>query len=222
MIRILLVDDHALFRAGMKALLQSMKAIEVVGEANNGRDAIRLVEQEQPDIVLMDIAMPTLNGLDTTRHIVRKFPDVRVIILSMHTTRQYVLQALEAGASGYLVKDAALGELEAAVRAVAQGETFLSSSVSKFVVDEYKRRLNGTEISSGAAENPLDILTPRQREVLQLIAEGYSTKEIAQKLDISVKTADVHRTELMKRLDIHDIAGLVRYAIRTGIVEPQA
>lgn len=217
-IRVLLADDHNLVRAGMSALIERDPDIEVVGEAQNGRQVRALVETRQPDVVLMDISMPELNGLDATAQLVKEFPKLRIIILSMHAIEGYVLQALRAGASGYLLKGAATPELALAIKAVARGETYLSSAVSKYVVEAFKKSPDG-EI--GYAEKPGGAnahLTPRQREVLQLIAEGHSTKEIAEKLNISIKTAKTHRSELMRRLDLHDIAGLVRYAIQIGLI----
>ncbi|HZQ10311.1 MAG TPA: response regulator transcription factor, partial [Anaerolineae bacterium] len=184
-IRVLLADDHNLVRAGMRALLQNVPEIEVVAEAENGRQVRALVKAHQPDVVLMDIAMPELNGLDATAQLVKEFPKLRVIILSMHSTKGYVLQALRAGASGYLLKGAATPELAHAIRAVARGETYLSSTVSKYVVEAFK---SGELDKTGTTDRVEAALTPRQREVLQLIAEGYSTKEIAEKLHISVKT----------------------------------
>jgi len=212
-IRVLLADDHTLVRAGIRSLLENMEGIEVIAEAGDGRDALRLVRAHRPDVVLMDIAMPGLNGLEAAARIAKKFPNVRVIILSMHVNEEYVLQALRAGAAGYMVKGADAAELEIAIRAVARGETYLSPMVSKHVVTDYIQRISGET-------SPLELLTPRQREVLQLIAEGYSTKKIARTLKISVKTVETHRMQLMERLDIHDIAGLVRYAIRIGLVKP--
>jgi DNA-binding NarL/FixJ family response regulator len=209
--RVLIVDNHAMVRAGFRALLQTLENIEVVGEAGDGREALRLVALHQPNIVLMDIAMPEMNGLEATACIKKEFPDVRVIILSMHANEEYVYQALRAGAMGYLLKDGGTSELELAIRAIAHGETYLSPTVSKHVITDYMRRVS-TE------SNPMEQLTPRQREILKLVAEGKSTKEIAELLYISVKTVETHRMQLMDRLDIHDIAGLVRYAIRTGIV----
>ncbi len=208
--RVLLADDHSLVRAGIRYLLQSLPDIDVIAEAGDGREALQLVEQLSPDIVLMDIAMPNLNGLEAAVHVSENFPDVRLIILSMHATEEYVLRALRSGASGYLLKDADIVELELAIKAVARGETYISPSVSKHVTD-YVRRVGG-------GTSPLDRLTMRQREVLQLIAEGHTTQEIAQILEISSKTVETHRAQLMTRLDIHDIAGLVRYAIRVGLV----
>lgn len=211
LIRIVLVEDHTIVRAGIRALLENIERVEVVGEAGDGREAIRLIEQHHPDVVLMDIAMAGLNGLDATARIAKSFPEVRVIILSMHASEEYVLQALRAGAMGYILKDAGTAELEIAIRAVGRDETYLSPAVSKHVVANYVRRVGG-EVNS------LERLTRRQREILQLIAEGHSTQEIAQLLSISVKTVESHRSQLMERLDIHDVAGLVRYAIRMGLV----
>jgi DNA-binding NarL/FixJ family response regulator len=217
-IRVLLADDHNLVRAGMRSLLQNIREVEVVAEAENGRQVRALVKAHQPDVVLMDIAMPELNGLDATAQLIKEFPKLRVIILSMHSTKGYVLQALRAGASGYLLKGAATPELALAIQAVARGETYLSSSVSKYVVEAFK----GGELHTTETPNRVETaLTPRQREVLQLIAEGSSTKEIAEKLNISVKTAKTHRSELMRRLDLHDVASLVRYAMQIGLVAPE-
>ncbi len=211
--RILLVDDHTLVRAGIHSLLKNIEGIEVVAEAGDGREALSLVRTHRPDVVLMDIAMPGLNGLEATARIAKKFPQVRVIILSMHVNEEYIIQALRAGAMGYMVKGADTSELEIAIKAVTRGETYLSPGVSKHVVTDYIQRISG-EVTS------VELLTPRQREILQLIAEGYSTKKIAQTLRISVKTVETHRMQLMERLEIHDIAGLVRYAIRVGLVKP--
>ncbi|HQR16004.1 MAG TPA: response regulator transcription factor [Nitrospira sp.] len=210
-IRVLLADDHRLMRAGLRALLKSLELVQVVAEAGNGHEAIQLAEQHQPDIVIMDIGMPELNGLEATARIVKLAPAPRIIVLSMHANEEYVRRALQAGAAGYLLKGAEPAELELAIRAVMRGETYLTPAVSKQVVQNY---LHPREMKT----NPIQELTPRQREVLQLVAEGHSTKDIAQKLNLSVKTVDTHRTELMQRLDIHDIAGLVRYAIRIGLI----
>lgn len=210
-IQVLIVDNHALVRAGFRSLLQSINAIDVIAEAGDGREALQLVELHQPDIVLMDIAMPLMNGLEATAQITQDFPQVHVIILSMHANEEYVYQALRAGATGYVLKDSGTSELELAIQAIARGETYLSPTVSKYIVADYVRR-------TGSEPNPLEQLTPRQREILQLIAEGKSTKDIADKLYISTKTVETHRVQLMERLDIHDVAGLVRYAIRKGLV----
>ena len=209
--RVLIAEDHALVRAGFRALLSNCPDIQVVAETGDGRQALRLAQEVQPDVILMDISMPGLNGLEATARLVSEHPEMRVIILSMHADEEYVLRALRAGASGYLLKDSDAAELELAITAVVRGETYLSPHVSKHVIADYLH-LVGSE--SGAHAQ----LTPRQREVLQLIAEGHTTKQIAQILSVSEKTAMTHRTQLMERLDIHDIAGLVRYAIRTGLV----
>ncbi|MBI3802080.1 MAG: response regulator transcription factor [Deltaproteobacteria bacterium] len=219
--RVLLAEDHALVRAGIRALLHNLPGIQVVAEASDGREALRLINTHQPDLVLMDIAMAGLNGLEATARVTKEFPTVRVIILSMHSTEEYVAQALRAGAAGYLLKDAAATELELAVTAVARGETYLSPAVSKHVIANYLRRAGGEETSGDEkTASSAVLLTPRQREILQLIAEGHSTKEIAATLHLSVKTVETHRMQLMGRLDVHDVAGLVRYAIRIGLVLP--
>ena len=219
-IRVLLADDHTLVRAGLRALIERLPGVEVTAEASNGREALKEIQARKPDVVLMDIGMTELNGLEATARITKELPGVRVIILSMHTSEEYVVRALRAGAAGYLVKDAGTSELEVAVQAVARGQTYLSPAVSKQVVSDYLRRVEG-DAAPGLAESPHDLLTPRQREILQLVAEGRTTKQIAQQLGLSVKTVDTHRAELMERLDIHDIAGLVRFAIRTGLVSAE-
>jgi DNA-binding NarL/FixJ family response regulator len=211
-IRLLLADDHALVRAGFRALAQSLAGVEVVAEAADGRDALALVKTHQPDVVLMDISMSGLNGLEATARIAKEFPSVRVIILSGHVNEEYVCQALRAGAAGYLFKDAGTAELELAITTVARGETYLSPAISKDVITNYVRRVGG---EAGA----LELLTSRQREILQLLAEGQSTKEIAATLHISTKTVETHRLQLMDRLNIHDVPGLVRFAIRVGLVQ---
>jgi DNA-binding NarL/FixJ family response regulator len=213
--RVLLADDHALVRAGIRSLLSTMGGIEVVGEAGEGEEAVRLAGVLRPEVVLMDIAMPGLNGLDATARIVERQPGIRVIILSMHAGEEYALGALRAGATGYVLKDADLTELERAIAAVSRGETYLSPAVSTHVIADYRRRVT-------AEPSPLERLSARQREVLTLIAEGHSTKEIASRLKLSVKTVETHRAQLMDRLDIHDVAGLVRFAIRVGLISPGA
>jgi len=213
-IRVLLADDHTLVRVGFRTLLESLPDVNVVAEAGDGREALRLIDEHRPDVTLMDIALPGLNGLEATARATEAFPHCRVIVLSMHLNEEYVLQALRAGASGYLLKDSGLAELEIAVRAVARGETYLSPPVSKQVIADYVQRVGGEA-------GPFERLTPRQREVLQLIAEGHTTQGIAHQLGISVKTIETHRAQLMERLDIHDIAGLVRYAIRVGLASAE-
>ena len=209
-IRVLIGDDHNLVRAGIRSLLEKLPGIEVVAEASDGQEVLRLAGEHHPNVVLMDIAMPKLNGLDATRRVTESHPNVRVIILSIYSDEEHVYQALRAGAVSYLLKGASMEELELAIRSVARGETFLSPQVSRPVIDEYVRRTH----ASGPGEN----LSSRQRQVLQLIAEGKTTKQVALELGINVKTVESHRAQLMDRLNIHDVAGLVRYAIRMGLV----
>jgi DNA-binding NarL/FixJ family response regulator len=210
-IRVLLADDHRLFRAGVRALLQSVPEFEVIGEASDGHEALALVTSQCPHVLVTDISMPGMNGLEVAGRVAERFPDVRVILLTMHATEQYVGQALIAGAAGYLLKDSAPAELETAIRAVARGESYLSPAVSGHLVTAYRR-------GTGADPNPIANLTPRQREVLRLIGEGKTTKEIARILGVGLRTAETHRLHLMKRLDVHNVAGLVRHAARAGLV----
>lgn len=211
-VRILLAEDHTLVRAGIRALLESLESVEVVAEAADGREALRLAKVHHPDILLMDITMKELNGLEAAARLSKEHSATRIIILSMHADQIYVRQALQAGARGYLLKGADVAELELALRAVTRGDTYLSPSVSKDLVGDL---LNG----NAPAINPLNDLTPRQREILQLVAEGRTTKEIASRLDLSIKTVETHRTQLMERLNIHDVAGLVKFAIRVGLTQ---
>jgi DNA-binding NarL/FixJ family response regulator len=196
-----------------------MEGIEVVGDVEDGHKVMELLKEKSVDVLLLDVSMKGLNGLEVLQRLRKINPRLHVIMLSMHSNEEYVLQALKSGADGYLLKDAAPGELELAVRSVARGETYLSPAISKTVVNEYLRKDLG--VGHVAQGTPFEELTTRQREVLQLIAEGHSTKEIASKLNLSIKTVDTHRTDLMTRLGIHDIAGLVRYAIRVGLVSPE-
>ena len=212
--RILLADDHSLVRAGIRSLLEKISGVEVVGEASNGRVALELIKTELPDLVLMDVAMRDLGGLEALPRITKNFPRVKVVILSAHANEEYVIRALRSGAAGYMLKDAATLELELAIRAMEQEKTYLSPSISRTVIDSYLERV-------GSASSPVEQLTARQREILQLIAEGKNTKEIAGMLDISIKTVEAHRLQLMARLDIHDVPGLVRYAIRCGLISAE-
>ena len=212
--RILLADDHAMVRQGMRALLAAMADVEVVGEAASGREALHLIRTLKPQLILMDISMSELNGLDATAHALREQPELKVIIVTMHASEAYVVEALRAGAVGYLLKDADAGELERAIRAVARGEHYLSPAVSHQVIERFMHVLaEGDAIA--------EMLSPRQREVLQLIAEGHSTREIAALLFLSVKTIETHRAQLMQRLEIFDVAGLTRYALRIGLIDPE-
>jgi DNA-binding NarL/FixJ family response regulator len=212
-LRILLVEDHALVRAGMKALLQKIEGTEVVADMGDGLEAVKYVQTVTPDLVLMDIAMPGLNGLDATGRIVKESPTTRVILLSMYANEEYLRQALQVGASGYLLKGAELAELELALKTVARGERYLTPAVAKYAIEAYREKSDGPA-------GPLAKLSMRQREILQLIAEGQTTKDIAQRLNVSVKTVETHRAQLMERLDIHDVPGLVRFAIRVGMIQP--
>ena len=207
-LRIVIADDHTLVRAGLVTLMARMPDVEVAGEAADGRAALKLVKDLQPDIAILDISMPQLNGLGAAEKIKEGSPKTKVIILSMHANEEYVAQALKAGAAGYLLKDAATTELDLAIKVVAQGQFYLSPAISRQVVDNL---LHGGPVG-------LDLLSPRQREILQLIAEGKSTREIAETLHLSVKTIETHRAQLMERLDIHDVAGLIKYALRKGLI----
>jgi DNA-binding NarL/FixJ family response regulator len=211
-IRTLLADDHTLVRAGIRALLLEIEGVSIVGEADNGRDAVAIAKAKMPDLAVMDISMKELNGIEATAQIKAVSSGTRVLILSMHTTEDFVRRALKAGAAGYVVKDSAPLELRMAIEAVMRGETYITSRVSKGLVSGL---VEGRGDSGGSA---FDSLTPRQREILQLVAEGKSTKEIAFLLEVSVKTIESHRTALMERLGIRDVAGLVLMAVRHNLV----
>jgi DNA-binding NarL/FixJ family response regulator len=211
-IRVILADDHTLVRAGIRALLETLPGVEVMGEASDGREVLNLVGRHQPDVVLMDIAMPGLNGLEAAARMAKEFPDVRVIILSMHHDEEYVWRALKAGATGYLLKKAATAELATALQRVAHGEIYLSQEISTRLPKSFP--LDGI----ANRKSPLEQLTGRQREILQLIAEGQNTKGIAEILKVSPKTVEYHRMKLMGCLNVHDIPGLVRFALRVGLL----
>jgi DNA-binding NarL/FixJ family response regulator len=215
MLRILLADDHKIIRDGLRSLLDKVPDIEVVGEAENGRAAMAMCREVSPDIVVMDIGMKELNGIDATRQIIAECPGVRVIALSMHSDRQYVAEMLRAGASGYLVKDSAFDDLVDAVRAVSAGRIYLARDVTGVVVGDYVKHLTGT--APMPREGSGRALSPREREVLQLTAEGKSTKEIAAALTLSVKTVETHRRQIMEKLGIYNLAGLIKYAMRQGL-----
>jgi DNA-binding NarL/FixJ family response regulator len=211
-VRVLLADDHALVRGGIRALLNTIEGVEVVGEAGNGPDALRLVAELKPDIVLMDVTMPGLNGFEVLEQSKKQFPNIRVIILTVHDAGEYAIQALRAGAAGFLPKSAAANELQLAIEVVSRGETYVSGEVSRKTLLQLSQGLTGRT-------GPMASLTPRQREILTLIAEGLSTKDISRRLNISVKTVESHRAQLMERLNIHDVASLVRYAIKMGLIK---
>jgi len=211
-IRVILADDHTLVRAGIRALLEKLPEVKVVGEAGDGREVLNLVKAQRPDVVLMDIAMPGLNGLEAAERMSRDFPDVRVIMLSMHNNEEYVLRSIKAGASGYLLKKAATAELETALHRVVDGEIYLSQEISMQLHRQFP--LQGIADRKG----PFEQLTGRQREILQLIAEGRNTKQIGETLKVSPKTVEYHRMKLMNCLNVHDIPGLVRFALRVGLI----
>lgn len=210
-IRILLADDHKITRQGLRSLLEKQPDMEVVAEAEEGRTAVRLVRELVPNVVIMDVSMPDLNGMQATRKIVAEFPNVKIIALSMHSDSLFVIEMLKSGASGYLLKDCAFEELERAIRTVVADKTYLSPTISSVVVDDYLHRLSRADFADS------EVLTDREREVLQLMAEGKSTKRIALELHISAKTVETHRRQIMNKLDIHTVAELTKYAIRKGL-----
>lgn len=212
-IRVLLADDHKLFRDGLRTMLSGQKNIEVVGDAVDGMMALEMAGKLKPDIILMDISMPGLNGIEATRRIGTEYPDIWVIILSMHSERRFVVESLKAGARGYFLKDSAIEELIRAIETVKSGQVFLSSQITDFVVKDYMRLSDTKEVSA------YSLLSGREREVLQLLAEGKSTREIAEKLFVSVKTVETHRKQIMNKLDIRSIAELTKYAIREGLTD---
>lgn len=212
MTRIVLVDDHTLVRAGLRALIETIPAMSVIAEAGDGRGGLAAVRAHRPDVLITDVTMGDMTGLELTEKVRIEFPEIRVIILSMFATDEYVIRALKAGASAYLLKDAAQQELDIALRAALRGETYLSPGASKRLVER---------VTGQAAATPLGTLTPRQREILRLIAQGVQAKEIAHRLGVSRKTVDAHRAQIMERLDIADTAGLTRFAIREGLISSE-
>ncbi|MCX7796027.1 MAG: response regulator transcription factor [bacterium] len=208
-IKILIADDHNLVRAGIKLLIEGLEGVEVVSETGDGNEIPTLIQKTNPDILLLDISMPGVNGLDFCKKITSSFPNIKIIILSMHSNEEYIKQALKNGAKGYLLKDSAISELEIAIKSVYREEVYLSPQVSKILVEDYLEKV----------KDPLDILTERQREILRLIAEGYSIKEIANTLGISAKTVETHRAQIMEKLNIYDTVGLVKFAIKTGLIK---
>ncbi|MFK7885818.1 MAG: response regulator [Gammaproteobacteria bacterium] len=214
-VTVMLVEDHALVRAGIRSLLDAASGIDVIREARDGREALAAMRQQAAEVVIMDITMPGLNGLETTARLKKIYPRTKVLMLSMYSSDEYVIQSLRFGADGYLVKDSAAPELEKAIHAVARGERYLGEGA-------VRKRLEKQIASAQGMKDPLERLTPRQREILQLVVEGNKTREIAELLCVSVKTVETHRAQLMDRLGIHDVAGLVRYAIRIGLISSHA
>ncbi|MEK7263454.1 MAG: response regulator transcription factor [Bacteroidota bacterium] len=212
-IKVLLADDHEIVRQGLRSLLEQTMDIEVIAEAEDGKEAVLKTEQFLPDVVVMDIGMPTLNGIEATRQIKKMYPDIFILILTMHATEEYIAQMLHAGASGYILKKSAYQELLQAIRAVHKGHSYLSPSVSKKVLDDYLDRTKEM-----FANDPYETLTTREREVLQVLAEGKSNQEIAHSLFLSAKTVETHKANVMKKLDLHSTTELVKYAIRKGII----
>jgi two-component system, NarL family, response regulator NreC len=208
-IRILLADDHAVVRQGFRMILGAHSDLEIVGEAGNGREAVELSAALKPDVVVMDVTMPELNGIEATRRLTADNPHIRVVALSMHKDSVYVREILRAGARGYLLKESVADDLVAAVRAVAAGEGYLSPAISNAVLDDYRRHVT----------NPIDLLSSREREVLQMLAEGKTNKEIAGTLNLSVYTVDAHRGRIMEKLNVHSINELVRFAVRNGLID---
>lgn len=213
MIRIVLADDHTIMRSGLRAVLDRYPDMQVVGEAADGRQAIQCVAETHADVIVMDVAMPNLNGIEAARQISAKHPGVSIVVLSMHSDEGYVLRALKAGARGYLLKDSAEGDLITAIRAVSQGKAFFSPAISRMLVDDYMRQLQQRGV-----EDSYELLTTREREILQLLAEGRSNKDIARMLDLSLYTVETHRSNMMEKLNLHGIPELMLYAIRKGVI----
>lgn len=209
--RIVLADDHGIIRAGIRNLLDQEQNLEVVGEASDGREVIRLNQDLEPDVLIMDITMPNLNGIDATRQIISKNPETKIIALSMHSDHHFVAEMLQAGASAYLLKDCVYDELVQAIQLVCQGKTYLSPEIASILVKDYRSQAQQKVAASSVT------LSPREREVLQLLAEGHSTKAIAEKLFLSVKTIEAHRSQIMKKLNTNSVAELTKYAIREGL-----
>lgn len=215
-IRILIADDHTIVRQGLKRLLEDESGMEVVGEAVDGRDAVAKAMDLMPDIVLMDLSMPALHGLEASRQVTKRLPKTRVLILSMHKNEAYVLQALQAGASGYILKDSASEEVTGAIRSVSRGDSYLSPSISRVVIEDYLRVSSPGTVGT---KSLYDTLTVRERETFQLLAEGFKNQEIAEQLHVSVKTVETHRAHIMEKLNLNNIAELVKYSIEIGIVQ---
>ncbi len=210
-IRIVLADDHTMFLSGLRSLLEKEPDFEVVAEVKDGREAVRVAHEKRPDLVIMDVSMPGMNGIEATREITTTLPRIKVLCLSMHSEEQFIAAVLEGGASGYLLKECALDELLLAIRTVMANQIFLGPTITTTVVQSYRAQRAAIQSS------PFSLLTPREREVLQLIAEGHSTKDIAARLHLSIKTIDTHRHRIMDKLNIHSVAGLTKFAVRQGL-----
>ncbi len=213
MIRIVLADDHTIMRSGLRAVLERHADFQVVGEAADGRQVIQCMDQNRPDVIVMDIAMPLLNGIEAARQITARHPQVAIVVLSMHSDEGYVLRALKAGARGYLLKDSAEGDLITAIRAVKDGKAYFSPAISRMLVDDYMRQLQQRGV-----EDSYELLTTREREILQLLAEGRSNKDIAKLLDLSLYTVETHRSNILEKLNLHSVPELMLYAIRKGVI----
>lgn len=209
-IKILLVDDHKIMRAGLKSIICEQKGMDVIGEASNGHEAVKLAGKLMPDLVVMDLSMPGLNGIEATSQIISANPYIKVLALSMHSEKMFITRTLQEGATGYLLKDCALDELVQAIKSVISGRTYLSPDIADVVLTDYRQMLN-------KEDSPLSLLSKREREVLQLIAEGHSTRKIAEELSLSTKTIETHRSQLMVKLDLHSVADLTKFAIREGL-----
>ena len=212
-IRILLADDHTVMRNGLRLLLERQPNLTVVGEASDGRETVRLAESVSPDVVVMDIAMPNLNGIEAARQIIAARPEISIVILSMHSDESYVVRALKAGARAYLLKDSAEGDLIAAIHAISEGKSFFSPAISRILVEDYMRQLEHKHV-----EDTYELLTAREREILQLLAEGKTNKEVASMLNLSVYTVETHRTHILQKLNLHNVPELILYAVRKGII----
>jgi len=212
-IRILLADDHTVMRNGLRLLLERQRNLTVVGEASDGRETVRLAGQLAPEVVVMDIAMPNLNGIEAARQIMAANPHIAIVILSMHSDESYVIRALKAGARAYLLKDSAEGDLIAAIHAITDGKSFFSPAISRILVEDYMRQLEQQHV-----EDTYELLTAREREVLQLLAEGKTNKEVAAMLNLSIYTVETHRTHILQKLNLHSVPELILYAVRKGII----
>jgi DNA-binding NarL/FixJ family response regulator len=213
MIRVILADDHSVMRHGLRLILEQQEGFEVLGEARDGREAVNLAQALHPDVAVLDITMPNLNGIEAARQITDKHPEVAVVVLSMHADESYVLRALKAGARGYLLKESPESDFLAAIRSVSEGKAFFSPAVSRLLVEDYVRQLQDRDI-----EDSYDLLTPREREILQLIAEGKSNKDIANFLNLSLYTVETHRSNILEKLNLHSVPELILYAVRKGVV----